>query len=77
MSAFTWQRHGETRVWSCLDGYRTIGTIKQDMQGWFHLYPRHTFFTGKPPTPLTGLRTIEEAQAAATLLISLELKERP
>ena len=76
MNDLTWKRHGEARVWTCLDKYKSVGTIRQDDVGWFHLYPHHTFFTGEPPIPLTGLRTIHEAQDAATLLLSLELKEK-
>ena len=76
MSDLTWKRHGEARVWTCLNRYKTVGTIRQDDFGWFHLYPRMGFYNGVPAIPLTGLRTIHEAQDAATVILSLRLKEK-
>jgi len=85
MSEIIWRKHGEARVWSGTyygaSGFagrlteRTLGTIRQDEIGWFHLYPLAGFYNGQPSVPLTGLRTIEEAQDAANVILTLRLKE--
>lgn len=87
MRDIVWRKHGNARVWSGthydaagLAGRfriteRNVGTIRQDEIGWFHLYPLAGFYNGAPSIPLTGLRTIEEAQDAATVILSLRLKE--
>lgn len=85
MSEISWRKHGEAGVWSGTyygaSGFagrltgRNVGTIRQDEIGGFHLYPFAGFYNGQPPIPLTGLRTIEDAQAAANVILTLRLKE--
>jgi len=74
MSDITWiKRDSRDSVWSrrwvALRNRTTLGRIYQDERGWFWF---EDFMACNRLIELTGLTTIEEAQAAATVLLTLK-----